>query len=176
MSAVKIIFIDDNYLYENFPIPERMSRANVLFVAQLEQFTALQDILGSCLYEHLEDGMVNQTLTADEIELMKLVKYVLALHTAKSLINFTRTAAAAHTNLDAESHSQYTLDALSDNIKSKASYVQDRLVRFVKANAAIYAIATADGCINDIFNDTEEGAYSGTGVFYPIQPQSNDNC
>ena len=174
MSAVQIIFIDDNYLYENFPIPERMSRANVLSVAQMEQFTSLQDALGSCLYEHLEDAMLNQTLTADEVSLMKLVKYLLAMYTARQLIVMSRTAAAAHTNLDAESHNQYTLDALADSIGSKAKYVQDRLVKFVKGNAAILAIASADGCTNDIFNDTDEGALDGTGVFYPYQPTNND--
>ena len=56
--------------------------------------------------------MLGQTLTADEVELMKLVKYLLALHTARALAIFTRTAAASHSNTDAQSHSQYTLDAL----------------------------------------------------------------
>ena len=164
---VSVLFIDDNFLYKNAPLPVKMDRANVLSVIQIEQFTTIQDVLGTCLYEHLEDGMENQTLTADEAELMKLVKYLLALHTARALVIFTRTAAASHSNTDAQSHSQYTLDALSDSYSAKASYVADRLINFVKSKSDIFAIATASGCDDDKFNDEDEVGYDGGSVFYP---------
>lgn len=173
---VRVLFIDDNFLYKNVPLPVKMDRANVLSVIQIEQFTTLQDMLGSCLYEHLETAMYDQTLTADEQELMKLIKYALALHTAKALIIFTRTAAASHTNLDAQSQNQYTLDALSDSMAAKAKYVQDRIVYFVKNHTDIYDIATADGCDDDLFNDTDDGSYDGGSVYYPIGPSGGSGA
>ena len=97
---------------------------------------------------------------------MKLVKYLLALHTARALVIFTRTAAASH-NTDAQSQSQYTLDALSDSYNAKASYVADRLINFVKSKSDIFAIATASGCDDDKFNDEDEVGYDGGSVFYP---------
>ena len=164
---VSILFIDDNFLYKNAPLPVKMDRANVLSVIQIEQFTTIQDILGTCLYEHLEAAMLGQTLTADEQELIKLVKYLLALHTARALVIFTRTAAASHSNTDAQSHSQYTLDALSDSYSAKASYVADRVIQFVKRHEDILSIATADGCDDDRFNDEDVVGYDGGSVFYP---------
>lgn len=166
MSAVKIIWIDDNYLYENFPLPERMSRASVLSVVQLEQFTTMQDMLGTCLYEHLEDAMYNQTLTVEEADLMKLVKYALAMYTAKSMITFMRSAASSHTNKEADVAQQYVLDTITSSIDAKASYVKDRIVYMITNTPNIYAIVTADGCDNDLFNnDTTEGA---GGIYYPL--------
>jgi hypothetical protein len=176
---VDILFIDDNYLYKNFPLPNKMDRANVLSIVQIEQFTTLQDVLGTCLYEHLEAGMLAQSLTASEIELMKLVKYCLAMHTAKAAITFTRTAAASHSNTDAQSQTQYTLDAISDSITSKASYVEDRIINFVKADADILAIATATGCDNDLFNDEDIVGFDGGSVFYPnanLATDSEEGC
>lgn len=164
---VDILFIDDNYLYKNAPLPNKMDRANVLSVIQIEQFTTIQDVLGTCLYEHLEAAMLGQSLTTDEEELMKLVKYLLALHTARALIIFTRTAAASHSNTDAQQHSQLTLDALTDSYSAKASYVADRLINYVKGHADILAIATADGCDDDKFNDEDEVGFDGGSVFYP---------
>ncbi len=164
---VDILFIDDNYLYKNFPLPTKMDRAHLLSIIQIEQFTTLQDILGTCLYEHLEAAMLAQTLTTEEVELMKLVKYCLAMHTAKAAITFTRTAAASHSNTDAQSQTQYTLDALTDSIMSKASYVSDRIIKFVKGDATILAIAQATGCDNDLFNDEDEVGFDGGSVFYP---------
>lgn len=164
---VSVIFIDDGYLYKNFPLPKRMDRANVLSVIQLEQFTTIQDMLGTCLYTHLEDAMFNQSLTADEAELMKLVKYALAMHSAKALVTFMRSAASAHTNTEANNSSQVVLDSLSSSIEAKASYIQDRIVYYIKNNTTIYGLATAEGCDNDLFNDSEE-SFVGTGLYYPL--------
>lgn len=171
---VDILFIDDNYLYKNFPLPTKMDRAHMLSIIQIEQYTTLQDVLGTCLYEHLEAAMLAQTLTTDEVELMKLVKYCLAMHTAKAAITFTRTAAASHSNTDAQGQTQYTLDALSDSITSKAGYVEDRIIKFVKADATILAIAQAEGCDNDLFNDEDAVGYDGS-VYYPNPSNSYED-
>ena len=71
---VDIIFIDDNYLYKNFPLPKRLDRGALLALIQLEQYTSIQDLLGSCLYEDLETKVLAETLNTDEQELFKLVK------------------------------------------------------------------------------------------------------
>ena len=85
---VNVIFIDDNYLYQNFPLPKRMDRGALLALIQLEQFTSIQDLLGTCLYEDLESKVEAQTLDATEEGLFKLVKYSLAMYSAKAAINF----------------------------------------------------------------------------------------
>ena len=160
---VKVIFIDDNYLYQNFPLPTRLERASLLSIIQLEQFTSMQDLLGTCLYDDLEQKVLDQTLTDSEQEFFKLVKYSLAMYSAKATISLLRTQ-TAHSKNEERSQDQYVLDTILSTIESKVAYVNKRLVNFIKNDAALYAIATADGCSDDLFK--EEDTYQGS-VFYP---------
>ena len=83
---VDVIFIDDNYLYQNFPLPKRLDRGALLALIQLEQFTSIQDLLGTCLYEDIEQKVVAQSLSTSEQGLFKLVKYTLAMYSADCLL------------------------------------------------------------------------------------------
>jgi len=169
---VKVIFIDDNYLYQNFPLPKRLDRAALLSLIQLEQYTSIQDLLGTCLYEHIEDGVDQQTLTVDEISLFKLIKYTLAMYSAKAAITLLRTQ-SANTKSEEKFRDQYVIDALSTQIDSKVGYINQRIADFVKNTDAIKAIATADGCTGDLFNDLE--VYNSS-VYYPSTGLIDDNC
>lgn len=169
---VSVIFIDDNYLYKNFPVPKRLDRAAVLSVIQLEQYTSLQDIVGSCLYDHIESAVDAQTLTATEEELFKIMQYSLCLFTAKSIISILRTQFGATKNEEAEL-GQYSLDAIASTIESKVAYVNKRMLDFIKNDATIYAIATAADCTGDLFND--EDVYQGS-VFYPLDGIAPNTC
>lgn len=169
---VDVIFIDDNYLYQNFPLPKRMDRAALLSIIQLEQFTSIQDLLGTCLYEDLEAKVLAQTLDATEEGLFKLVKYTLAMYTAKAAISILRTETARTKNEEGK-QDQYILDTISDTINSKLEYINKRITNYILDNAAIKAIATADGCVNDLFN--EEDTYQGS-VFYPKDGITNQSC
>lgn len=161
---VNVIFIDDNYLYQNFPLPKRLDRAALLSIIQLEQFTSLQDLLGTCLYEHLEAQVLAQALTPEEESLFKLVKYSLAMYSARATTAMLRTAAATTKN-EESNQDQYVIDALVAQIDSKAKYINARIVEFVKNDATLYDIATGVGCTaNDLFN--EDDFYQGS-VYYP---------
>jgi len=160
---VDIIFIDDNYLYQNFPLPKRMERSALLALIQLEQFTSIQDLMGTCLYDHIETKVAAQTLTTDEQALFKLIKYSLAMYSAKAAVSILRTATAI-TKAEEQKQDQYILDTISTTIDSKIGYINKRVTNYILNNAAIKAIATADGCDNDLFN--EEDTYQGS-VFYP---------
>jgi len=169
---VDIIFIDDNYLYQNFPLPKRLDRGALLALIQLEQFTSIQDLLGSCLYEDLETKVNAQTLDATEQGLFKLVKYSLAMYSAKAAISILRTE-TARTKAEERKQDQYILDTISDTIDSKLGYINKRITNYVLDNAAIKAIATADGCDNDLFD--EQDNYQGS-VFYPKDGITDTSC
>jgi|GEM_PF-3125946 len=160
---VDIIFIDDNYLYQNFPLPKRMERSALLALIQLEQFTSIQDLMGTCLYDHIETKVEAQTLNAEEEGLFKLVKYSLAMYSAKAAISILRTATAI-TKAEEQKQDQYILDTISTTIDSKIDYINKRITNYILNNATLKAIAIADGCDNDLFN--EEDTYQGS-VFYP---------
>jgi len=169
---VDVIFIDDNYLYQNFPLPKRLDRGALLALIQLEQYTSIQDLLGSCLYEDIESKVLAQTLNASEQGLFKLVKYTLAMYSAKAAISVLRTATAT-TKAEERKQDQYILDTISTTIDSKLSYINKRIINYVLDNAAIKAIATADGCDNDLFD--ADDTYQGS-VFYPQDGISNSEC
>ncbi len=167
---VRIIFIDDNYLYKNFPLPQRMDRASLLSIIQLEQFTSTQDLLGTCLYEDLEGKVYNQTLTPTEEGLFKLVKYSLSMYAAKSAISILRSE-TSRTKREETNADQYVLDTILSTIESKLAYINKRVVEYIKADTALYGIATADGCDNDVFDETD--TYNST-IYYPKEPINKD--
>ena len=169
---VNVIFIDDNYLYQNFPLPKRMDRGALLALIQLEQFTSIQDLLGTCLYEDLETKVEAQTLDTTEEGLFKLVKYSLAMYSSKAAISILRTETARTKNEEGK-QDQYILDTISSTIDSKLGYINKRITNYVLDNAAIKAIATADGCDNDLFD--EEDTYQGS-VFYPKDGITDTTC
>jgi hypothetical protein len=169
---VDVIFIDDNYLYQNFPLPKRLDRGALLALIQLEQYTSIQDLLGSCLYEDIEAKVLAQTLNADEQGLFKLVKYTLAMYSAKAAISVLRTATATTKN-EERKQDQYILDTISTTVDSKLAYINKRIVNYILDNDAIKATATADGCDNDLFD--KDDTYQGS-VFYPQDGISNSEC
>lgn len=169
---VNVIFIDDNYLYQNFPLPKRMERAALLSIIQLEQFTSLQDMLGTCLYEHMETGVLDQTLTTEEQELFKLMKYILAMYSAKASITMLRTQ-TANTKNEESVQNQFILDTLVENIDSKLGYIGQRIVDYVNKNDDLKSIATDENCDGDLWNDQE--VYSSS-VYYPSKNNINEDC
>jgi hypothetical protein len=140
-----------------------MDRGALLALIQLEQFTSIQDLLGTCLYEDIEAKVLAETLNVSEQGLFKLVKYTLAMYSAKAAISILRTATAT-TKAEEQKQDQYILDTISTTVDSKLSYINKRITNYILDNEAIKAIATADGCNNDLFD--EEDTYQGD-VFYP---------
>ena len=165
---VKVIFIDDNYIYQNYPLPNRMDRAALLSIITLEQVTSVQDLLGTTLYEDLEQKVYDEDLTETELGLFKLVKYSLCLYSVKAAATFLRSAVAKTKN-EEKSTDSYSLDAIVSAIDSKIEYINKRVVNYIKAGAALLATAQESG--NDLFDEND--VYNSS-VFYPTQPTINE--
>jgi len=149
-----------------------LDRGALLALIQLEQYTSIQDLLGSCLYEDIEAKVVTQTLSTSEQGLFKLVKYTLAMYSAKAAISVLRTATATTKN-EERKQDQYILDTISTTIDSKLSYINKRIINYILDNPILKAVATADGCDNDLFD--ADDTYQGS-VFYPQDGVSNSEC
>jgi len=165
---VKVIFIDDNYIYQNYPLPNRMDRAALLSIITLEQVTSVQDLLGTTLYEDLEQKVYDEDLTETELGLFKLVKYSLCLYSVKAAATFLRSAVAKTKN-EEKSTDSYSLDAIVSAIDSKIEYINKRVVNYIKADATLLAKAQESG--NDLFDEND--VYNSS-VFYPTQPTINE--
>lgn len=169
---INTLFIDDSYLYSKFPLPSRIDRSSLLPLIKLEQYTSIQDLLGTCLYEDIEAKVVAQTLSADEEKLFAMVQYSLALYSAKSAIAFLRSE-TARTKEEERNSTTYVLDSLQSSVQSKIEYIDTRIRKFIKSTAAIYAVATATGCDNDLFEENDN--YQGS-VFFPYDGLSSEDC
>ena len=165
---VKVIFIDDNYIYKNYPLPNRMDRAALLSIITLEQVTSVQDLLGTTLYEDLEQKVYDEDLTETELGLFKLVKYSLCLYSVKAAATFLRSAVAKTKN-EEKSTDSYSLDAIVSAIDSKIEYINKRVVKYIKADATL--LAKAQESVNDLFNEND--VYNSS-VFYPTLPKINE--
>jgi len=161
---VKVIFIDDNYIYQNYPLPSRLDRAALLSIITMEQVTSIQDLLGTALYEDLEQKVYDETVTETELGLFKLVKYSLCLYSVKAAATLLRTAIAKTKN-EEKSIDSFSLDAIVGAIDSKIEYINKRVVNYIKANATLLALAKTS--TNDFFN--EDDTYNSS-VFYPSAP------
>ena len=158
---VKVIFIDDNYIYQNYPMPKRLDRANLLSIISLEQLTSIQDLLGSSLYDDLEQKVYDENLTEIELGLFKLVKYSLCLYSVRTTIALIRTGVGKTKNEESSLDSS-SLDSLTNAIDPKIEYINKRVVNYIKSDATL--LAKAQESNNDLF--IEDDTYSSS-VFYP---------
>lgn len=161
---VKVIFIDDNYIYQNYPLPARLDRAALLSIITMEQVTSIQDLLGTALYEDLEQKVYDENVTETELGLFKLVKYSLCLYSVKAAATLLRSAIAKTKN-EEKSIDSFSLDAIVGAIDSKIEYINKRIVNYIKADATLLAMAQSSD--NDLFD--EDDTYNSS-VFYPSAP------
>lgn len=159
---VDTIFINDEYVYKTFPLPQRLDKSSLYPIIALEQATSIQDLLGTALYDHIYDAVQNETLTTDEQELFKLVQLSLALYSVRSAVTFLRSA-TSKTKTEEQKADQISLDGIVSAVDSKISYVYKRVVNFIKSKPAILTIAQSSD--DDKF--VEEDAYNGSSIFYP---------
>jgi hypothetical protein len=166
---VTVLFINDGYIYEHFPLPQRIDSRAMHALIMLEQSTSIQDLLGTSLYDYLTDAVEGESLAeGSEENLFKQVQYILCLYSVRSAYNFLRSNAMYNKSEESNAN-QYTLDALTDSIDSKIEYFKKRIIEFIKADSALKA--TAEESDNDVFSD--EDVYNGS-VFYPTNPFRED--
>lgn len=171
---VKVIFIDDNYLYQNFPLPKRLERAALLSIIQLEQYTSLQDLIGTCLYEDIEQKVLDRTLDTEEEKLFKLLKYSLAMYSAKATVGLLRSG-TAHTKNEEKVQDQFVLDTIIQQIEGKVSFINKRIVEFVKGNTAMKTLVESENCTDKGSVFEEDDVYQGS-VYYPADGIVDKDC
>ena len=169
---VTVLFINDGYIYENFPLPQRIDSRAMHSLIMLEQSTSIQDLLGTSLYNYITSAVESESLSeGSEQNLFKQVQYILCLYSVRSAYNFLRSNVMYNKSEETKSN-QFTLDALTESIDAKIEYFKKRIIEFIKADTDLYAIAIEG--TDDIFS--EEDVYNGS-VFYPSNPFDNtSNC
>ena len=163
---ISLLFIDDVFLSENFPLPSNIERKNILTTIKIAQMDVV-DLLGKCLYDHLEAQIDAEALTADEEELYELCKMYLVFATAKQLMEFVAVERTLSTSED-------TANRMIKSAEDRAGYIKMRIQKFVNKTVTLYDITQADGCTDeDAYN--EEGTTTSTGIYYPRNSYTGGN-
>lgn len=163
---ISLLFIDDVFLSENFPLPSNIERKNILTTIKIAQMDVV-DLLGKCLYDHLEAQIDAEALTAAEEELYELCKMYLVFATAKQLMEFVAVERTLSTTED-------TANRMIKSAEDRAGYIKMRIQKFVNKTVTLYDITQADGCTDeDAYN--EEGTTTATGIYYPRNSYTGGN-
>lgn len=155
---IKALFIDDAYLASQYPLPTSIERKNILTTIKIAQIDLI-DLLGKCLYDHIEAKLIAETLDADETTLYEYCKMYLVFATAKQLLEFVSIERGIADDKD----TNRTIQSAEDRL----GYMRDRVQRFINKTVALRDIAEAEGCYEeDAYNDGGSLA-SSSGIFYP---------
>ena len=176
---IRALFIDDAFLESNFPVPSGIEKKAVLPAIKIAQSTSLYDILGSCLYDYIEQGVIDEDLTGEELTLFQLCQMFLVYETSRNLIDFNNTGVKldAMTRNESGSYNRsqgVKTERMLSNISEKADYFRLRIKRLINSTADLKTIATADGCTDiDAYNPNSDNT---NGLFYPYGIKTEDEC
>tara|TARA_R110002020_G_scaffold401365_1_gene611609 strand:- start:592 stop:1143 length:552 start_codon:yes stop_codon:yes gene_type:complete len=170
---IKILLITDEYLRKNFPIPARMNSSQIEGFIKAAQLTHLTSFTGYCLYEHIEDKVVAQTLTTEEVVLYQMMQYLTAMYTYQLCNEFLKSE-IANTKNEETSSSRSSLDDRIYAMDSQINSIESRFRRTIENvnddnYKALLEIATAYNCgyeIDDNFNKSD--------IYYPYG--GSDDC
>jgi len=155
---IRVLFIDDAYLAEQYPVPSNIERKNILTTIKIAQIDLI-DLLGKCLYDRLEQGIIDSDLTSDEAILYDYCKLYLVFITAKQLLEFVSIERTLSKEID--------VDRTIQSAEDRAGYMEERIQRFINKTTALKDIATATGCGDeDSYNDGDSLS-SSSGIYYP---------
>ena len=70
----KVLIISENYLRSNFMISDNVQTKFIIPAIETAQEIGFQTIVGSCLYKRLLQGIADNNLNDNEIELLNIAK------------------------------------------------------------------------------------------------------
>ena len=155
---------------ERIVIPNGVSEKNLLRAIRMTQAIYLYDFLGECLYESLENHVVDGTIidagNENWVTLLNLVKEWMVYRSAHITVDLIKESE----NLASDEQSA---SGLTDTFEGAFGAVQGRIVDFVKRNDATFK-DILDGC--ESADGFEDEAY-GFPIFIPSDPwRSSGDC
>ena len=159
---IESIWIDDEYIKLNYPLPINMARENMLACIKMAQVTKLKGFTGDCLYDDLEGKIENESLSGDEEDLFAMLKYLLMFYSVIEMADFIRTENTVSTVFDR--------DQVMQSASEKADALENRASDFILSIDEIREIAQDKDC-TDPFVSHNSG--SSSGIYYPRQYKDN---
>ena len=168
---IKILFINDEFLRKNFPIPEAMDVTQLEGFIKLSQLTHLQSLTGWCLYEDIEQKVIDQTLSSSEIDVYRNMQYLVGMYTYQMVCEFLKSE-IANTKNEQDKISGRSIDDRIASMEGQISSIESRFRRILESDATILETALGAGDCG-----YEEGdSNNNSSIYYPYTYDSIESC
>jgi len=157
-----LYFITETYLKVNTPITANVDVTDVTPYVATQAALRIQPILGTTFYNHMLAAYNAQTLTPDEVDLVEFIQPVIAWRSAEDAV-FGLTYQLKNKGLQTQSGdysasvSRNEVAFGMDHYAQKASFFEQRLIRWLLTNKALFPIfistANLDTDLRPMFNN-----------------------
>ena len=169
MATTNIDFISETYIRENTVLNQNLDIKDIVNNINVAQDMYIQPILGTNFYNELLTKYSNQTLTADETDLVLHIKPGLAYRASEMSLPFIQyqiknKGPQTQSGDNSDSVDTGVLGYLRNELSNRAEFYEQRLVNYLCDNKDLF-----DGYINNNDEDikpTDEGNYDGGFAFY----------
>jgi len=165
-----LYFITENYLKTNTPITANVDVTDVTPYIATQSALRIQPILGTTFYNHMLAGYNAQTLTNDEVDLVEFIQPVIAWRSAEDAV-FGLTYQLKNKGLQTQngdysaSVSRAEVAFGMEHYAQKASFFEQRLIRWLLANKTLFPIfisaLNTDTDLRPMFATCQQCLYNG---------------
>ena len=172
-----VYLISVSYLKDNTPINENLDDKLLKSAIKEAQEIYIRDVIGSGIYDELQDQAFNSTLTADNTTLLDsyiapcLKYYSLTESMLPMTFKFMNKSVATRNSENATPVSIDELTLIEQRYRDKAEYYADRLRNFLKENPTLYPKFLNPGTGFDVIRPSNTAFLGGMYL-----PGNNDDC
>ena len=155
-------FVSEAYLKSFTPISQNIDVSEITPHLEITELIWTREILGKNLYDDLRTKFIAQTLSADEITLIALVKNHISYRAAAEAIPFLstkiRNKGVMELNGDNEQPASLKkVQWLQDELKNKAEYFETRVIDYLCLHSGKFPLYNSA--------DTESGIITNTQAY-----------
>ena len=168
------LWIDDDYIRKAYPLPFTFDENALYPLINMAQVIKAQDIIGSCLYDRIVEGVENMDLSVEEAELFSLLQYYVAfaaIHSASNLLGSDiGNTPSGRDNLS----SPEMISSLKKELRENLTYMEGKIIDLILNTNSLLSIATGGDCadgksnVNKRFKDLLNDTYSSAIYLRPF--------
>jgi len=172
-----VYLISVTYLKDNTPINENLDDKLLKSSIKEAQEIYIRDVIGSGIYDELQDQAYNGTLTADNTTLLDsyiapcLKYYTLTESMLPMTFKFMNKSVASRNSENATAITPQELSLIEQRYRDKAEYYAERLRDFLKENPTLYPKYLNPGSGFDVIRPKNTAFFGGMYL-----PGTNDDC
>jgi hypothetical protein len=172
-----VYFVSVTYLKDNTPLNENLDDKLLKSSIKEAQEIYIRDVIGSGIYDELQDQAYNGTLTADNTTLLDsyiapcLKYYTLTESMLPMTFKFMNKSVASRNSENATAITPQELSLIEQRYRDKAEYYAERLRDFLKENPTIYPKYLNPGTGFDVIRPKNTAFFGGMYL-----PGTNDDC